>query len=64
MVTRPGRQRDHEEDQVPLEPGQREHLDGEPIAGREAPSAPAGTSSRACAGSARERFAANSGSIP
>ena len=31
-----GLQRDHEEDQVPLEPGQREHLDGEPIAGREA----------------------------
>ena len=55
MVTRRGLQRDHEEDQVPLEPGQREHLDGEPIAGREAPpSAPAGTSSRAGAGSARE----------
>ena len=31
-----GLQRDHEEDQVPLEPGQREHLDGEQIAGREA----------------------------
>ena len=31
-----GLQRDHKEDQVPLEPGQREHLDGEPIAGREA----------------------------
>ena len=29
-------QRDHEEDQVPPEPGQREHLDGEQIAGREA----------------------------
>ena len=29
-------QRDHKEDQVPLEPGQREHLDGEQIAGREA----------------------------
>ena len=31
-----GLQRDHEEDQVPPEPGQREHLDGEQIAGREA----------------------------
>ena len=31
-----GLQRDHEEDQVPLEPGQREHLDGEQIAGRAA----------------------------
>ena len=31
-----GLQRDHEEDQVPLEPGQREPLDGEQIAGREA----------------------------
>ena len=31
-----GLQRDHEEDQVTLEPGQREHLNGEQIAGREA----------------------------
>ena len=36
MVTRRDCSRDHEEDQVPLEPGQREHLDGEQIAGREA----------------------------
>ena len=31
-----GLQRDHEEDQVPPEPDQREHLDGEQGAGREA----------------------------
>ena len=36
MVHAAGLQRDHEEDQVPLEPGQRKHLDGEQIAGREA----------------------------
>ena len=35
MVTR-GSQLDHEEDEVPPEPRQRQHLDGEQIAGRQA----------------------------
>ena len=50
-----GLQLDHEEDKIPPEPCQRQHLDREQIAGREAlPVRLQETSSRAGAGSARE----------